>query len=71
MFMADNVSYVQGPAQPLVIIHHPHVSTTSLVFFVRTLLASFGIIGQKERWTPVGSHGGERVKIYLILLSLL
>ena len=28
--MADNVSYVQGPAQPLVIIHHPHVSTASL-----------------------------------------
>ena len=25
--MVDNVSYVQGPAQPLVIIHHPHVST--------------------------------------------
>ena len=28
--MADNISYVQGPAQPLVIIHHPHVSTASL-----------------------------------------
>ena len=28
--MVDNVSYVQGPAQPLVIIHHPHVSTASL-----------------------------------------
>ena len=26
----DNVSYVQGFAQPLVIIHHPHVSTASL-----------------------------------------
>ena len=25
--MMDNVSYVQGLAQPLVIIHHPHVST--------------------------------------------
>ena len=25
--VVDNVSYVQGPAQPLVIIHHPHVST--------------------------------------------
>ena len=28
--MVDNVSYVQGLAQPLVIIHHPHVSTASL-----------------------------------------
>ena len=28
--MVDNVSYVQGPAQPLVIIHHPHVSTASV-----------------------------------------
>ena len=27
--MVDNVSYVQGPAQSLVIIHHPHVSTSS------------------------------------------
>ena len=27
--MAENVSYVQGPAQPLAIIHHPHVSTAS------------------------------------------
>ena len=27
--MVDNVSSVQGPAQPLVIIHHPHVSTAS------------------------------------------
>ena len=28
--LEENVSYVQGPAQPLVIIHNPHVSTTSL-----------------------------------------
>ena len=28
--MMDNVSYVQGLAQPLVIIHHPYVSTASL-----------------------------------------
>ena len=28
--MVDNISYVQGPAQPLVIIHHPPVLTTSL-----------------------------------------
>ena len=28
--MVDNVSYVQGSAQPLVIIHHPHVSAASL-----------------------------------------
>ena len=28
--MVDNVSYVQGPAQALVIIHHPHISTASL-----------------------------------------
>ena len=28
--MMDNVSYVQGPAQALVTIHHPHVSTASL-----------------------------------------
>ena len=28
--VVDNVSYVQGPAQPLVIIHHPYASTASL-----------------------------------------
>ena len=28
--MVDSVSYVQGTAQPLVIIHHSHVSTASL-----------------------------------------
>ena len=27
--MVDKVSYVQGPAQALVIIHHLHVSTLS------------------------------------------
>ena len=28
--VVDNVSYVQGPAQPLVIIRHPHVSAASV-----------------------------------------
>ena len=28
--MVDNVSYIQGLAQPLVIIYHQHVSTASL-----------------------------------------
>ena len=28
--MVDNISYVQGLAQPLVIIHHPRISTASL-----------------------------------------
>ena len=28
--MLDNISHVQGPAQALVIIHQPHVSTASL-----------------------------------------
>ena len=28
--MVDNVSNVQGLAPPLVIIHHPHVSTASV-----------------------------------------
>ena len=28
--MEDNVSYVQGLAQPLVIIHHPHVPNASV-----------------------------------------
>ena len=30
MVVVDNVSYVQGAGQALVIIHHPHVSTASL-----------------------------------------
>ena len=30
--MEDNVSYVQGLAQPVVIIHHPQVSTASVRF---------------------------------------
>ena len=41
MFMVDNVSYIQGPAQPLVIIHHSHVSTTSLVFFYSDAIGVF------------------------------
>ena len=28
--LEDNVSYVHGLAQPVVIIHHPHVSTASV-----------------------------------------
>ena len=28
--MEDNISYVHGLAQPVVIIHHPHVSTASV-----------------------------------------
>ena len=28
--MEDNVSYVHGLAQPVVIINHPHVSTASV-----------------------------------------
>ena len=28
--MEDNVSYVHGLAQPVVIIHHPHISTASV-----------------------------------------
>ena len=27
--VVEKVSYIQGPAQPLVTIHHPHVSTAS------------------------------------------
>ena len=30
--MVDNTSYIQGPAQPLVIIHYQHVSTASFLF---------------------------------------
>ena len=30
MAWEDNVSYVHGLAQPVVIIHHPHVSTASV-----------------------------------------
>ena len=28
--VVDNISCIQGPAQPLVIIHHPHISTAPL-----------------------------------------
>ena len=31
-----------------------------LDFFVRTPLASYGAIGQKERWTPMAFYGGKR-----------
>ena len=30
MAWGDNVSYIHGLAQPVVIIHHPHVSTASV-----------------------------------------
>ena len=34
-----------------------------LDFFVWTPLASYGTTGQKERWTPMASCGGEKVKM--------
>ena len=59
--MVDNVSYVQGPAQPLVIIHHPHVSTASLSKWWGSLEGLIGLPAQQPVPCLSGSCvGGER-----------
>ena len=68
--MMDNVSYVQGLAQPLVIIHHPYVSTASLRGTHRpTCLAastlSLGVLrGRRGAWAPC------IYKVYLVYREL-
>ena len=66
----DNVSYVQGLAQPLVIIHHPHVSTASvskrwggglegcigLPAFAASTLSLWVLRGQRGAWAPCISN---------------
>ena len=62
--MVDNVSYVQGLAQPLVIIHHPHVSTAFLskgwefrgtyrpTYLAASTLSLWVLRGQRGAWAP-------------------
>ena len=65
----DNVSYVQGLPPPLVIIHHPHVSTASvskgwgglegrigLPAFVASTLSLWVLRGQRGTWAPCISN---------------
>ena len=61
--MEDNVSYVQGLAQPVVIIHHPHVSTASvskgwgvLAAFAASTLSLWVLGGQRGAWAPCISY---------------
>ena len=67
--MVDNVSYVQGFAQPLVIIHHPHVSTASvskgwgvlegrigLPAFAASTLSLWVLRGRRGAWAPCISN---------------
>ena len=64
----DNVSYVQGLAPPLVIIHHPHVSTASvskggglegrigLPAFAASTLSLWVLRGRRGAWAPCISN---------------
>ena len=65
--MVDNVSYVQGLAQPLVIIHHPHISTASvgwggleggigLPAFAASTLSLWVLRGRRGAWVPCISN---------------
>ena len=65
MWVGHSVTAVKQPQAVLPADHadlffQPHPGLF-LDFFVRTPLASYGAIGQKERWTPMVSYGGERV----------
>ena len=58
--MVDNVSYVQGPAQPLVIIHHPHVSTASLSKGWGCLEGRIGLTACSQYLVSLGLAWAER-----------
>ena len=49
------------PAEKIVLTLLPASPRPIFRLFVRTPLLSYGAIGQKERWTPMESCGGERV----------
>ena len=71
--MMENVSYVQGLAQPLVIIHHPHVSTARGGGFRGThrptclaasTLSLWALRGRRGAWAPC------IYKVYLVYREL-
>ena len=74
--VVDNVSYVQGPAQPLVIIHHPHISTASLskgwgfrgmyrpTCLAASTLSPWVLLGRRGAWAPC------IYKVYLVYREL-
>ena len=55
--MVDDVSYVQGPTQVLVIIHHLHVSTVSLSKGVGGLKGCIGLPALQPVPCLSGSRG--------------
>ena len=66
--MVDNVSYIQGLAQPLVIIHHPHVSAAceqgvegsegriGLPAFAASTLSLWVLRRRRGAWAPCISN---------------
>ena len=66
--MMDDISYVQGPVQVLVIIHHLHVSTASLskgwgfremyrpTCIAASTLSLWVLRGQRGAWAPCISN---------------
>ena len=74
--MVYNVSYVQGPAQALVIIRHPHVSTASLSKGVGGLEGRIGLPALQPVPCLSGScvgregHGRLVYQIYLVYREL-
>ena len=50
----DNVSYVHGLAQPVVIIHHPHISTASVSKYRPTCICSQYLVSLGLAWAERG-----------------
>ena len=63
--MVDNVSHVQGPAQVLVIIHHPNVSTASLSKGWGGLEGCIGLPALQPVPCPSGSCVGGEVALFI------
>ena len=69
--MVDNVSYVQGLAPTLVIIHHPHVSTASVSKGWGGLAGRIGLPAFAASTLSLGVlHGRLVYQIYLVYREL-
>ena len=75
MWVGGSVAAVKAPqdvlpAKKITLTLLPASPGHILDFFVRTPLSSYGAIEQKERWTPMASCGGERVKSFVFATML-
>ena len=77
MWVGGSVAAVKPPQAVLpakkITLTLPPASSRSIfrlfffLFFWGTPLSSYGAIGQKERWTPMASCGGDRVNNSILL----